>query len=124
VKALKKPTRDHSTTDALLDKFFPESEQKWSIVFTALTCCQALVEDINEAFEPHQISSKAKYSLIQYLCLRRLISSILTNKITSAEDVKMNYVPETDWDCEGDWEKKFIFIVKAFYKHLQDEGKI
>lgn len=124
MKALDQKPEPFEKHDQTLDKFFPNNSDKWALVFSGLTMCEALAEEISEAFEHHQISYKAKYAIMQYMSLRKALSAILRNIVTEPSEVIIKHLPEIEWDDQKNWDEKFIFIVKAFYKHLKDEGKI
>lgn len=106
-----------------LDKFFP-SEEKWAITATCLTASEALCETMVESFEPHQMSDKVKYAILQYASMRVIISKILTGNIKDSSEMSLKYMPTVDWDDETSWEEKYLFLVKAFYEQEKKEGRI
>ena len=126
MKTSKKPDKESFEMYAKLDRCFPKNEHKWGITSTTLTLIEALGDEIMEAFEPHQLSPKARYAIIQYGRFRRLLSAILNDEPPTDEHKKTLavYMPKVEWQNDDDWEEKFIFIVKESYKELEKEGKV
>jgi hypothetical protein len=123
MKTSNKPDKKTLEFHEKLEKAFPDISVKWGILATCMGSAEALGDEIMEAFEPHQLSPKAKYAILQYHSMRQLIASVLQNKHVGKHNLA-KHMPIHDWDDEESWDKKFVFIVKAFYDHLKKEGKI
>jgi hypothetical protein len=123
MKTTKKADNETIVYHAKLEKAFPDWNDKWGILATVMGAAEALGQELMEAFEPHQLSEKAKYSILQYHSLRLTIANILQDKNEGKPRIG-KHMPIHDWDDEESWEKKFIFVVKNFYDHLKKEGKL
>jgi hypothetical protein len=123
MKTTKKADKETIAFQMKLEKAFPDISDKWSILATVMGAAEALGQEMMEAFEPHQLSNKAKYSIIQYHSVRVTIANILQDKNEGKPRIG-KHMPIHDWDDEDSWEKKFILVVKSFYDHLKKEGKL
>lgn len=73
-----------------------------------------------------KIPYQCAYGLLQMHQIMTLISGILRDKVTEKDFEVSGYFPSDAeaWKSEKDFEKRFILMVKLFYKHFKEKGKI
>jgi hypothetical protein len=66
-----------------------------------------------------------KYSLVQHASVYRTLSLVARDEYDK-ENKTVGFMPigGASWKSDDDFEKRFIFVVKTFYEHLKEEGKI
>jgi hypothetical protein len=69
---------------------------------------------------------QCKYGLLHIHQILRLFGSIFNGEITNRQFEIGGFFPAGGeaWKGEGDFEKRFVLMVRLFYKHLTEQGKI
>ena len=72
-----------------------------------------------------ELPIQVKYSLVQHASFYRLFGLVARDEFKK-EECAINFMPvdEEGWKSDEDFEQRFIHIVKAFYKGLEEEGKV
>jgi response regulator RpfG family c-di-GMP phosphodiesterase len=124
MKASKDPDiKTKKFTDQLKEHF--SEEQIASFVLSLLGMSAIAHKFIYERVKDFiEIPVSVKYSLVQNASFLRLMGLVVRNELEKGAAQSL-YLPihEEAWKSEEDFEKRFIFVVKAFYEQLKKEGK-
>lgn len=73
-----------------------------------------------------ELPYRCKYGLLMIYQMLTLLGKICRDEISSDDFNIGGYLPtgEGAWRSEKDFEKRFILMIKMFYKQLEKEGKI
>lgn len=110
-------------------RYFKDEEALMSVFSTLLGAADNVSQYVlqKEAHNYNSLPPSCKYGLLQIYQMLCLISSIVRDEIEEGETAKVGgYFPtgEGAWKSETDFEKRFILMIKLFYKDLQKQGKI
>jgi hypothetical protein len=91
---------------------------------TLLGCSDNLSAYVLVNSDARDLPVAVKYSLVHMMNMLNILRRILQD---DKEGIEMGgYFPsgEGAWKSEGDFEKRFILLVKLYYNHLKKEGKL
>lgn len=128
---MKKKSKDQEHASGLQSKlfeFFQDKDDLMSIFSTVLGCCDLLANHIieSDAHNLGKLSFRCKYGLLQAQQMLWLVSSILRDEVNPGELDVQTALTSSGYShmAEGDFEKRFVLLVKLCHAQLKKEGKI
>lgn len=112
-----------------IKRFFTNDDDFMSLFTTLLGAADNVAQYVLEKEAPNysELSIQCKYGLLHLHKILQLVRAILRDEIKDkSEGIIGGFFPTDDsaWESEKDFEKRFVILVKLFYRDLKKEGKI